>query len=293
MEGVGRRKVAHLAAFTGVAQHEDIQIAIVIIVRRCGGITHAQTGEALPQGELALAVIFHDQESRAGGHRQILVTIIIKINQQRAGGIVKKINPGRSRNIGQGAIRFVAEEEIRQAARLTQIEILEAIPIHVPDGQAVIPQKVRIQRTFDAFDPVVHAPLELLAPRRRAAQHLAGNVLKHHLRIREFIAHQLRHGKTGQARLPFLIVPCRSRPSGVHHGVGVHPLAIGCLSRGGQPLSRLELPAVFGDPIELEVQGMVLRPWALNQLSAEPFEKGFDFHLHQLYGIHSSRQANF
>ena len=93
-------------------------------------------GETKSVGHLAklAAPLIHKQQRPAGAHHdQILPAIVAEIGKKRACSILEEAYAGRFRNVVERPIAPVAIKPVREAGRLTNVQVVKSVVVDIAD----------------------------------------------------------------------------------------------------------------------------------------------------------------
>ena len=80
------------------------------------------------------------ENDQVGGSRQgdILVAIIVEIHEKRCMRVLHPIHAGLLRDVAQGAVGLLDEEQIWHSALLTDVDILQAVTVDIAQRNALM-----------------------------------------------------------------------------------------------------------------------------------------------------------
>jgi len=141
-----------------------------------GGCRRAHADEAL---ELALAVVLRQHDRRADRHQQVLVAVVVRVDEQHA---LRVVEPGHPRDVGDVAhrpVRLLHEELVRQPRAQRHVQVVEAVAVEVPDGDALVPHQIRLAEGVDSPVPVLPSRPQIDVARGLLRQYGVGAVGEH------------------------------------------------------------------------------------------------------------------
>ena len=167
----------HVGPPEGIAPGIEIEIAIKIEVGR------GQSQGGCFRNELAhlhrkapSSVVLHEDHAQSGGEGEVLVTIVVEVEEKSALGLHPEVGAREGGGIDDGAIRSRDVEAIGKPSRFANIEIVQAVPIHVAHRQPMPAGETDSITGFKPGGPVVHPVIELLRKFGKASEDRLGNV---------------------------------------------------------------------------------------------------------------------
>lgn len=130
---------------------------------RCDAITgggkhvaeaHAVLSKADLVGHI---VLLNDKFGPHDGH-QIGIAIVIEIIQEGRAGPFVAIHPGGLARVGHGSVGILKEKEIWKCRRLSEIDILKPVAVHVSHRQAMTGGRAG-DRAIETGSPMIDAIL--------------------------------------------------------------------------------------------------------------------------------------
>ena len=107
---------------------------------------------------------------------EILMSRIAQIDEERAGSIVEDIESEVLRDVPEMALSVVLIQAVGQTARLTDVDLVEAVAIDVGHGDSVLPVEVDAASGVQARPPVGGPLGELIVKRGHAGEGSAGHI---------------------------------------------------------------------------------------------------------------------
>ncbi len=123
-----------------------------------------------------LAVV--QEENRFGRRRQhqILVAVVVDVGEERRGGVVQDAEARLVGDVFESRVAAIPVEPIGQSGRLGDVEILEAVAVHVADRDAVMPVRIARQDRVERRHPGIEVDGQLPAERVGASERRLGDL---------------------------------------------------------------------------------------------------------------------
>ena len=122
--------------------------------------------------EFAVDVLKNVQR-RAEGDGEILVTVVVEIDEKRAGGNIAEVEAKVGGGFTNSSVGHSKKKKIGQSFGLAEIKIFEAVLIEVTDGDAVLKSMLE---SGEPGNPVVGAELETVVPGRKMGEELGRDI---------------------------------------------------------------------------------------------------------------------
>ena len=121
----------------------------------CG--RRAKRNASLFEGEGAVALIEKEQRAAAADDEKVLESVVAKVGEECACGVVEHIDAGLFCHVFEGAIAAIAVEAIGQAGGLADVEVVEAVVVEIADGEAVVAVDIDAAGAIEHGSPVIGA----------------------------------------------------------------------------------------------------------------------------------------
>ena len=208
------------------AQVEVEEAVLVIVGERTRGESSLQA-VLEPEGgrvarEAALAVVDEQHRARSGEEDQVLVAVVVHVGEERLRRALEHGDAGRVGHVRERAVAIVAEEPVRQAFGLADVDVVEAVAVEVADRQPLVPHAAaRHEEPVEARGPLLLSRDELAPERGVPAESRLGLLAEDRLRR---AAAQVRQDR-----------PLRDAPGGVGAAPPAHLPAADTLGHSSAP----------------------------------------------------------
>ena len=103
----------------------------------------------------------------AGADHKVLISIVIKVREEGNSGLVQPVESGICGDLLQAPIELREEKHIWKITKLRQVDVIDTVPVCVPQSQANQPSPVLIQSPDGEF---VCTPMDQTAARQALDQ---------------------------------------------------------------------------------------------------------------------------
>ena len=98
-------------------------------------------------------------------HDEILIAVVVDVGKERLRRVVEDADARLVRDVLEGRVAAVAVQAIGQSGRLSDVQIVEAISVHIADRDALMAVRVARQDRVERRHPRVEIDIELTAER--------------------------------------------------------------------------------------------------------------------------------
>ena len=156
------RLVLARAVVEGIDTEVEVEKPVAVVIGHGDGHGGAlepplEAEGVLYPGEAPTSVVREEDRSRAHGEHQVLVAVVVHVGEERLRRVVEYREPSPLRHVLERPITPSPVESVRQARRLGHVDILAAVPVGVPDRDAVVAVGIAGEPGVDRGHPRIEA----------------------------------------------------------------------------------------------------------------------------------------
>ena len=123
-----------------------------------------------------MAVVLHQDQVDIQHARQVLVSVVVEIDQQRAARAIKPVDTCRASLVTHRAVGLLNQQPVGHATRLAKVDIVQPVAVDVTDGQPLVTVQRRAQFRLQPTPPVIDTASQLITDLGSRLQHSGSRI---------------------------------------------------------------------------------------------------------------------